>query len=105
MAGNAIARFFSGDGLLKWMRRQLGFIVYVFLVLIGLITWNLHVEKKMVRKEKLASEVEELKIESTHVNLELIGIDKRTEIERMLKEKGSTLHAPTRPATMITIDR
>ena len=96
--------FFRGEQLIKMMSKQMGFIITIFITIVVLIIWNMKVEEEMVKSERLLEEVENLKVQYTHKNIELISIDKRTKIEEMLKSSHSTLKAPTKPAQIIEIE-
>lgn len=96
--------FFRGERLIRIMSKQMTFILTIFITVICLIIWNMKVEEEMVKSENLLEEVENLKIQYTHKNIEFISLNKRTTIEEMLERSGSTLKAPTKPAQIVDIE-
>lgn len=96
--------FFRGEQLIRIMSKQMTFILTIFITVICLIIWNMKVEEEMVKSENLLEEVENLKIQYTHKNIELISLNKRTTIEEMLERSGSTLKAPVKPAQIVDIE-
>jgi Tfp pilus assembly protein PilO len=77
------------------------FIIFICALLVVDIAWSLYVEKTLTRQEHLEKEIEDLRIEYTHKDLELTGFNQRTLIEKMLQEQNSTLHEPVEPAELI----
>ena len=96
--------FFRGERLIRIMSKQMTFILTIFITVICLIIWNMKVEEEMVKSENLLEEVEDLKIQYTHKNIELISLNKRTTIEEMLERSRSTLKAPVKPAQIVDIE-
>ena len=96
--------FFRGERLIRIMSKQMTFILTIFITVICLIIWNMKVEEEMVKSENLLEEVEDLKIQYTHKNIELISLNKRTTIEEMLERSVSTLKAPVKPAQIVDIE-
>ena len=96
--------FFRGERLIRIMSKQMTFILTIFITVICLIIWNMKVEEEMVKSENLLEEVEDLKIQYTHKNIELISLNKRTTIEEMRERRGSTLKAPVKPAQIVDIE-
>ncbi|MDD2594616.1 MAG: FtsL-like putative cell division protein [Bacteroidales bacterium] len=97
--------FFSGDKIFNKLVKYVGFIFYVFVLICGTIIWSLTVESKLVHVEKNEKIIEELEINYHQKTLDLIGINKRSKIEYMLKECNSTLHPPVEPAKRIKIEQ
>lgn len=93
---------FSGDIILhKKFDRQLGLVFYIFALICVIISWSLYVERQLVKVENNAKEIEALEVSYHQRSIELVGLDQRTKIEKMLEECHSTLRAPTEPARMI----
>ena len=91
-------KFMSGDILIeRGIDRQLGFVAYVFALVILFITWNLTVESKLSKVQDNEKVIQELRIGYQQRTLELVGMNNRTKIDRMLSGYNSKLHAPTVP--------
>lgn len=96
----------SGDVLLnKKVDRKLGFIFYVFILLCLLIAWSLYVEKDLVKVEKNEAIISDLKVNYQQRTLELVGLNSRTRVERLLEDNHSTLAAPTDPPKRVTLEK
>lgn len=96
----------SGDKLIDLgMERQLGFIFYIFTLICALIAWSLMVESNLVQVQKNEKTLQELRISYQQRTLDLVGMNNRTKIDRMLKAQGSTLHAPVTPPKRIELEK
>lgn len=97
-------RIFNGDYFRENVGRHLPFIVYIFILVCLYIGWGLTVEDGLARIKRNDAVINDLKIEYHQKDLELIGLNQRSRIERMLIEDGNDrLHAPTDPPERITI--
>lgn len=94
---------FSGDIIIrKGVDHKMGFIFYIFVIFCTSITWSLYVEKTLVKVERNSKTIEALEVHYRQISVDLVGIDQRTKIERMLNECHSALKAPSEPAKIIT---
>ena len=94
----------SGDMLVeRGVDRQLGFICYCFALVCVIIAWSLMVEQNLVRVQKNERELQELRISYQQRTLDIVGMNNRTRIDKMLKAEGSKLHAPQRPPKRIVL--
>ena len=94
----------SGDMLVeRGVDRQLGFIFYCFALVCVIIAWSLMVEQNLVRVQKNERELQELRISYQQRTLDIVGMNNRTRIDKMLKAEGSKLHAPQRPPKRIVL--
>ena len=94
----------SGDMLVeRGVDRQLGFIFYCFALVCVMIAWSLMVEQNLVRVQKNERELQELRISYQQRTLDIVGMNNRTRIDKMLKAEGSKLHAPQRPPKRIVL--
>ena len=90
--------FFSGSFILKRrMDRFLWFFIYIFILLVLFISWNLYIESRFVRIEKNSTILKDLEISRQQRSLDLVSIDNRIKVEKILQDFGSKLHAPTDP--------
>ena len=92
----------SGDVLVeRGVDRQLGFIFYCFALVCVIIAWSLMVEQNLVKVQKNEKELQELRISYQQRTLDIVGMNNRTRIDKMLKAEGSKLHAPQQPPKRI----
>ena len=95
----------SGDVLVeRGVDRQLGFIFYCFVLVCVLIAWSLMVEQNLVKVQKNEKELQELRISYQQRTLDIVGMNNRTRIDKMLKAEGSKLHAPQEPPKRIVFN-
>lgn len=101
-----LGKALSGDLLLKWgVDRYLGLVCYGFLLLSALIAWSLTVENDMVKVQDNERRLEELRIHYHQTELNYVGMDSRSTINRMLESYNSRLKAPTCPPGRIVIHK
>lgn len=94
----------SGDVLVeRGVDRQLGFIFYCFALVCVIIAWSLMVEQNLVKVQKNEKELQELRISYQQRTLDIVGMNNRTRIDKMLKAEGSKLHAPQQPPKRIVL--
>ena len=105
-AVDKVVSYLSGDKLIEWgVDRQLGFITYVFLIICASIAWSLFVEQNLVKVQKNERVLQELRISYQQRTLDLVGMNNRSKIDRMLKAHDSKLHAPTDPPKRIILEK
>lgn len=98
--------FLSGDVLIeRGMDRQLGFIFYIFVFICISIGWSLMVEQNLVKVQKNEKVLQELRISYQQRTLDLVGMNNRSRIDKMLKAEGSKLHAPANPPKRIEAEK
>ena len=96
--------FLSGDVLVeRGVDRQLGFIFYCFALVCIIIAWSLMVEQSLVRVQKNDKQLQELRISYQQRTLDIVGMNNRTRIDKMLKDEKSKLHAPEQPPKRIVL--
>ena len=101
-----VISYLSGDKLIEWgVDRQLGFIFYIFIIICVSIAWSLMVEQDLVRVQKNERTLQELRISYQQRTLDLVGMNNRTRIDRLLKASGSKLHAPVEPPKRIELEK
>lgn len=97
--------WFGGEIMLKMgFDRQVGFFLFIFALFCIIISWSLMVEERLVKVEKNQAIIEELEVSIHQRTVELVGLDQRTRIEKMLKACDSKLESPVAPAEMIVIE-
>ena len=99
---NVAKSIISGDILAK-MRLHKGFpyIIYFFLLGWFNILISYEAEQTMVQVERNKKELENLKIYHAQKTCEYVGFDRLSTVEAMLKEAGSEVKAPEKPADII----
>lgn len=74
--------FFSGSFILKRrMDRFLWFFIYIFILIVLFISWNLYIESRFVRIEKNSTIIKDLEISRQQRSLDLVSIDNRIKVE------------------------
>lgn len=90
-----ITSFFSGSFILKRrLDRFLWFFIYIFILLVLFISWNLYIESRLVKIEKNSAIIKDLEINRQQRSLELVSLDIVTKVEKRLQDFGSKLQAP-----------
>ncbi len=93
-----ITSFFSGSFILKRrLDRFLWLFIYIFILLVLFISWNLYIESRLVKIEKNSAIIKDLEINHQQRSLELVALDYKPEVEKMLQNFGSKLQDPTDP--------
>ena len=101
-----LVSYLIGDKLIEWgVDRQLGFIFYIFVIVCVTIAWSLLVEQSLVKVQRNERELQELQISYQQHTLDLVGMNNRSKIDRMLKAHDSKLHAPTDPPKRIILEK
>lgn len=100
-----IARLFNGDVIIiRGIERNMGLVFYIFLLISIVITWSLYVENQLVKVEHNNELIEALEVSNHQRNIELVSLDQRTKIEKMLEEYDSRLKAPEEPAKVVAAE-
>lgn len=93
---------FNGDTIIiRGIERNMGLVFYVFVLLCAIISWSLYVEKQLVKVEHNKELIKALEVSSHQRNIELVSLDQRTRIEKMLEGHSSRLKAPEEPAKLV----
>lgn len=91
-----------GDILLRMRVDKLFPCILYGFVLAWLSIWlSFKVEKTMYRVEVNKEKIENLKIDNANKTCEIVSITRISTVEKMLKEAGSELRTPTKPADRI----
>ncbi len=101
-----LGKVLSGDILLKFeLERFLGLVCYIFLLISAMIAWSLTVENDMVRVKDNEKRLEELRIHYHQTQLNYIGMDSRSTVNKMLDSYRSKLHSPVQPPERIILEK
>ena len=76
-------------------------IVYTFFLFGMLIWFSLGVDSTLAKVEKNQAAIKELEIEHSNLEFELRTLNRRAALEEMLKEAGSKVTEPQKPATVL----
>ena len=104
--GKAVGAFFvslgRGDLLLRMRVDQaLPYILYGFLLGCLSIWMSYKTEQTMLKVQKNNSTLKTLKIHNAQMTYELVGLDRISTVENMLKEMGSDVKVPEKPADIL----
>lgn len=104
--GNVIRATLRGELLLSLrIDKLLVYIIYFFLISCGTIYIYLRIDNTMLQMEKNKAVIEVLQIEHTQKTLELARFNRMTVVEERLKEYGSDVRMPEKPARRIQKDK
>ena len=76
-------------------------IVYTFFLFGMLIWFSLGVDSTLAKVEKNQAAIKELEIEHANLEFELRTLNRRAALDEMLKEAGSKVTEPQKPATVL----
>lgn len=76
-------------------------IVYTFFLFGMLIWFSLGVDSTLAKVEKNQAAIKELEIEHANLEFELRTLNRRAALNEMLKEAGSKVTEPQKPATVL----
>lgn len=98
--GNIFKAIIKGELLLRLnVGRYFVHIIYTFFVFIMIIWIGLGIEKTLSQVEKNKATITELEIAHSQKVYELASASRRSTVEATLKELGSKVGEPTKPAT------
>lgn len=91
-----------GDILLRMRVDKLfPYILHLFVLAWVSIWLSYKIEKTMYRVEVNKDKIENLKIDNANKTCEIVSITRISTVEKMLKEAGSEIKTPVRPADRI----
>ena len=104
--GKAVGAFFlslgRGDLLLRMrVDKALPYILYAFLLGCISIWMSFQTEQTMLKVQKNNETLRTLKIQNAQMTYELVGLDRISTVEEMLKDMGSQVQAPQKPADIL----
>lgn len=77
------------------------YILVLFLIGCLNIWWSYEVEQTVLKVEKNKEKLETMKIYHSHITGEIVELNRLSTIEQMLKETGSEVQIPQKPADRI----
>ena len=92
----------SGEFLLTLgLDRYIIHVIYTFLLFMATIWIGIQIEKTFIKVESNKAVINELKVESNKLNFQLEQMNNSNTLEQRLKQMGSDLRYPEKPATRI----
>ena len=102
MVKESLSAIFHGQFLLRMnVGRYFIHIVYTFFLFAMLIWFSLGVDSTLAKVEKNQAALKELEIEHANLEFELRSLNRRAALDEMLKESGSKVTEPQKPATVL----
>lgn len=99
---NTVLAVIKGELLLKLnVEKYFLHIAWTFFLFAAFIAYRIGVDTTLARVEKNSAVLKELQIRKSTKEYELKSLYRRTSIEEMLREKGSELQEPEKPATVL----
>lgn len=99
---NAVMAFFRGELFLRLgFDRLFPHIVYTFVLFWIIILADIMMENTFSKVEKNRETLTTLKIRHSEKIVEMVSLNRISTISRLLKEKGSDVAIPQKPATRI----
>ena len=99
---NILKTIGEGEILLRLgVHKALPSILYAFFLCMVSIFLSYKVEQTMAVREKNKAKIETLKIYCAQKTCDIVSLDRISLVENMLKDLGSDLEQPQRPATII----
>lgn len=96
---NGIHATLRGEFLLRLrFDRYFLHIIYFFIICTAIIWTNLQIEQTLLKVEQNKAILNDLKIYHAQKTCELVSFDRLSTVQDMLKEKGSQLTIPEKPA-------
>lgn len=102
LAKNSFLAVLKGEFLLRLnIGRYFVHVIYTFALFAVIIWISLMTEKTMARVEENKAVLKELEIEHAELTYEAAKAERRTTVETRLKELGSDLGEPQKPAVRL----
>ncbi len=101
-----ITGIFSGDLFLnETVIKEYKFIIYVFLLIILYISKNFGMEKSLLNERNNTKTLKNIKASYTGKAAKLLDLSKRSEIEKLLKERNSSLKKPETAPKVVILEK
>ena len=95
----------DGKKTREWVVRNLGFIIYVTILIFFYIGNRYSCEKTIKNIVLIEKELKELRYESITTASELMSQSRMSEVSKMVKEKGIDLEESREPAKKLEVDK
>ncbi|MGM9735481.1 MAG: FtsL-like putative cell division protein [Candidatus Cryptobacteroides sp.] len=98
----ALKSISRGDIVLRLrIDRLFPFILHLFILAMASIWLSYSIEQTMLKMEKNKAVIETLQIDNAKKTFDLVELSRISTVEKMLKEEGSQVKAPDKPADVI----
>lgn len=85
----------------RFFIKQIGLLIMIVVLFIFYIGNRYEYESELTYQNKLKKEVQDKKYESLSISAELMQVSRQSNVEKMLKERGSELHEPVSPLVVL----
>lgn len=100
--GNFVKALFKGELLLRLgADRYFPHILYTFVIGLAMIWVSMRIDRTLTRVEQNKTVIENLRIEHAEKTAQLARVQRMGAVRQRLKEMGSPLDLPEKPATMM----
>lgn len=103
-SGSGLKDILDGKKTREWVVRNLGFIVYLTILIFFYIGNRYSCEKTIRDIVDVKRELKELRFESITTASELMSLSRMSEVSKMVKEKGLDLNESREPAEKLVIE-
>jgi len=99
---NSVGAILHGELMMRLrLDKYFVHIAYTFFLMLLMIWLSLQVERTMVKVEKQKKVVSDLRIYHAQKTVQLVSLDRISTIEQLLKDAGSEVDLPDKPADRI----
>jgi hypothetical protein len=102
---SSIKEILDGRKTREWVVRNLGFIIYVTILIFFYIGNRYSCEKTIRGIVEIEKELKELRFESITTASELMSLSRMSEVSKMVKEKGLELEESREPAKKLVVEK
>lgn len=102
---SSIKDILDGKKTREWVVRNLGFIIYITILIFFYIGNRYSCEKTIRDIVEIEKELKELRFESITTASELMSLSRMSEVSKMVKEKGLELEESREPAKKLVIEK
>lgn len=103
MAGrNIFADILGGQFILnKKLNKHWPYFLFIFALAVGVISYRLWARNMLIRQERNAKIIKELKAEDSSKKILLLEMSKQEEVRDLLKKNGINIDKPTDPPVYV----
>ncbi|MFB6319778.1 FtsL-like putative cell division protein [Saccharicrinis sp. FJH54] len=102
---SSIKDILDGKKTREWVVRNLGFIIYITILIFFYIGNRYSCEKTIRNIVEIEKELKELRFESITTASELMSLSRMSEVSKMVKEKGLDLEESREPAKKLVVEK
>lgn len=102
---SSIKDILDGKRTREWVVKNLGFIIYITILIFFYIGNRYSCEKTIREIVEIERELKELRFESITTASELMSLSRMSEVSKMVQEKGLELEESREPAKKLIIEK